>query len=215
MPVGTQAKLLRTLQNQEVLRVGSLTPRRIDVRVIAATNRDLRKSIADKEFREDLYYRLSMVEIRTPSLAERKEDLPLLTRHLVEKYSRQFRKEITGLTQRAQIALARHSWPGNIRELENVVGHGSMMALGATIDVQDFPEYLQPDARRFSAAIPIGTEQTLLDAHEKRLIADALARANGNHSEAARTLRIGREALRYKVKKHGLDGPASAAASGD
>src|SRR5450631_3126857 len=105
MPVGTQAKLLRTLQNQEVLRVGSLTPRKVDVHVIAATHRDLHAAIAEKSFREDLYYRLSMVEIRTPPLAMRKEDLPLLTTHFVEKFSRQYRREILGLTQRAQIVL--------------------------------------------------------------------------------------------------------------
>ena len=122
MPLATQAKLLRTLQNQEVLRVGSLTPRKVNVHVIAATNRDLRKAVARKEFREDLFYRLSMIELRTPPLAERKEDLPLLIRFLVEKFSQQFQKHVRGLTQRAQIVMARHSWPGNIRELENTMG---------------------------------------------------------------------------------------------
>ncbi len=130
MPIGTQAKLLRTLQNQEILRVGSLTPRKVDVRVIAATNHDLRLAIAEKRFREDLFYRLSMIEIRTPSLIERKEDLPFLTRYLVDKFSRQFQKEIRGLTQRAQIVLSRHHWPGNIRELENALGHACMMGSG-------------------------------------------------------------------------------------
>ncbi|MDP9171976.1 MAG: sigma-54 dependent transcriptional regulator, partial [Acidobacteriota bacterium] len=143
MPVGTQAKLLRTLQNQEVLRVGSLVPRKIDVHVIAATHRDLRAAIVEKEFREDLFYRLSMIEVRLPSLCERKEDLPLLVKYLVDKYSTQYRKNLRGLTQRAQIVLARHDWPGNVRELENVLGHACIMALGETIDVQDFPEYLR------------------------------------------------------------------------
>ena len=206
MPIGTQAKLLRTLQNQEVLRVGSLTPRKIDVRMIAATHRDLRAAIADKLFREDLYYRLSMIEIHTPTLAERKDDMPLLIRYLVEKFSSQFRKEIRGLTQRAQIMLARHTWPGNIRELENVLGHGCMMAIGQTIDVQDLPEYLRSSLR--DVAVPARVESVddlTFEAHEKRLIADALAHAKGNQSEAARALRIGRDALRYKMKKHGLD----------
>ena len=130
MPLSTQAKLLRVLQNQEVQRVGSLTPRKVDVRVIAPRNRDLRAAIAEKQFREDLYYRLSMVEVRLPPLAERKEDLPLLTRHFVAKFSAQFQKEIRGLTQRAQMVLARHDWPGNVRELENVLGHACMMARG-------------------------------------------------------------------------------------
>ena len=117
MPLATQAKLLRVLQNQEVLRVGSLTPHKVDVRVVAATNRELRAEIAAKRFREDLYYRLSMVEIQVPRLDERKEDLPLLQRHLVAKFAAQYGKEIRGLTHRAQILLSLHSWPGNVREL--------------------------------------------------------------------------------------------------
>ncbi len=213
MPVGTQAKLLRTLQNQEVLRVGSLTPRKIDVRVIAATHRDLRQAIAEKLFREDLYYRLSMIEIRVPALAERKDDLPLLIRHLIEKFSRQFRKEIRGLTQRAQITLTRHHWPGNIRELENALGHGCMMALSEIIDVQDLPEYLRSPAREVAQPANFGSVDDLtFEAHEKHLIAQALQQAKGNQSEAARALRIGRDALRYKMKKHGLDGPTQASA---
>jgi DNA-binding NtrC family response regulator len=206
MPVATQAKLLRALQNQEILRVGSLTPRKVDARVIAATNHDLRAAIAEKRFREDLFYRLSMIEIHTPSLVERKEDLPLLTRHMVEKFSRQFQKEIQGLTQRAQIVLARHNWPGNVRELENALGHACMMALGETIDVQDLPDYLRFSTRSSSPADPVDSlNEVTFDAHEKRLIADALRKANGNQSEAARALRIGRDALRYKMKKHGID----------
>lgn len=213
MPLNTQAKLLRVLQNQEVLRVGSLVPRKIDVRVIAATHRDLKVAIGEKHFREDLYYRLSMVEVHTPALAERKDDIPLLTKFLMEKYSRQFQKEIRGLTQRAQIMLARHSWPGNVRELENVIGHGCMMAMGDTIDVQDLPDYLRsPSAtmtRAAAVSAPASSAQDTFDEHEQRLVADALARAGGNQSEAARMLRIGRDALRYKMKKHGLEFPAS------
>jgi DNA-binding NtrC family response regulator len=206
MPVATQAKLLRALQNQEILRVGSLTPRKVDARVIAATNHDLRAAIAEKRFREDLFYRLSMIEIHTPSLVERKEDLALLTRHMVENFSRQFQKEIRGLTQRAQIVLARHNWPGNVRELENALGHACMMALGETIDVQDLPDYLRCSTRSSSPAAPVNSlDEVTFDAHEKRLIADALRKANGNQSEAARALRIGRDALRYKMKKHGID----------
>jgi DNA-binding NtrC family response regulator len=216
MPLGTQAKLLRTLQNQEVLRVGSLTPRKIDVRVIAATHCDLRAAIAEKQFREDLYYRLSMVEVHVPALVERKEDIPLLTKFLIEKFARQFRKEVRGLTQRAQIVVARHDWPGNVRELENVLGHGCMMAIADTIDIQDLPEYLRfpshsssrsgpPQARSQAQSMGVAADESTFDDHEKRLISEALDRANGNQSQAARALRIGRDALRYKMKKHGLD----------
>ncbi len=210
MPLGTQAKLLRTLQNQEVLRVGSLTPRKVDARVIAATHKDLKAAIVDKQFREDLYYRLSMVEIHTPALAERKEDLPLLIRFFVDKFSRQFQRDIRGLTQRAMIVMSRHLWPGNIRELENVVGHGCMMTAGSMIDVQDLPDYLRSPQRQaepqhlFQDGAAHGLEGETFEAHEKQLIEDALTRANGNQSQAARSLRIGRDALRYKMRKHGL-----------
>jgi transcriptional regulator with PAS, ATPase and Fis domain len=208
MPLGTQAKLLRTLQNQEVLRVGSLTPRRVEVHVIAATHRDLRAAIADKLFREDLYYRLSMVEVHVPALADRQEDLPLLIRFFIERFSSQFRKDIRGLTQRAHIVLARHSFPGNVRELENVLGHACMMAQGNTVDVQDLPEYLRTSSRfpqpaHTPAASPMPDSETF-EEHEKHLIAEAVARASGNQSQAARALRIGRDALRYKMRKHGL-----------
>jgi DNA-binding NtrC family response regulator len=206
MPLGTQAKLLRTLQNQEVLRVGSLTPRKVDARVIAATHRDLREAVAAKTFREDLFYRLSMVEIHVPSLEERKEDIPLLTSYFIEKFSSQFRKEIRGVTQRAQIILARHNWPGNIRELENVIGHACMMVMGEMIDVADLPDYLRfPSRTSAGGPLPVADEGgDSFEEHEKRLVHDALARADGNQSRAARELRIGRDALRYKMKKHGL-----------
>jgi len=133
MPLATQAKLLRTLQNQEVTRVGSVTPRKVDVRVVAATNRDVETLISQKLFREDLYYRLAMVELRTPPLAERKEDLPLLEKFFLTRFCEQFGKDIKGLTRRAQISLAKHPWPGNVRELENALGHAAMMAMGVLV----------------------------------------------------------------------------------
>jgi DNA-binding NtrC family response regulator len=207
MPLATQAKLLRVLQNQEVQRVGSLSMRKVDVRVIAATNHNLRTAVAEKRFREDLYYRLSMVEIRVPRLAERKEDLPLLERYFIAKFASQYKKEIRGLTHRAQVRLSMHSWPGNVRELENVLGHASMMAMSDTIDIQDFPSYLRlhagpEDAVQIQASTPeVGT----LAEQERLLIIRALETASGNQSQAARILRIGRDALRYKLKKHNLE----------
>jgi DNA-binding NtrC family response regulator len=209
MPLSTQAKLLRTLQNQEVLRVGSLTARKVNVRVVAATNRDLRLAVANKQFREDPFYRLSMIELRTPPLAERKEDLPLLIKFFVEKFAQQFQKNVRGLTQRAQIVLARHSWPGNIRELENAIGHGCMMTASDMIDVADLPEYLMSQQRSGQPAesgLTAPEDDGSFESHERQLVAAALTRANGNQSEAARFLRIGRDALRYKMKKHGLEG---------
>jgi DNA-binding NtrC family response regulator len=207
MPLATQAKLLRVLQDQEVQRVGSLSGRKVDVHVIAATNHNLRLAVAEKRFREDLYYRLSMVEIQVPRLAERKEDLPLLERHFTAKFAAQYKKEIHGLTHRAQVRLSLHSWPGNVRELENVIGHACMMAMGDTIDFQDLPAYLrsnsEPDESK--QALSASTEVGTLAEQERILITRALETAGGNQSQAARILRIGRDALRYKLKKYNLE----------
>ena len=211
MPLATQAKLLRTLQNQEVTRVGSVTPRKVDVRIIAATNRDVESLIDQKQFREDLYYRLAMVELKTPALAERKEDLPLLEKYFLERFAQQFNKDIRGLTRRAQIVLARHSWPGNIRELENALGHAAMMAMGETIDVEDLPQTIRrgeshkmaAEASATASLEPFESSHSLED-HERELLVDALARAEGNQSEAARILRISRDRMRYKMAKYNL-----------
>jgi DNA-binding NtrC family response regulator len=217
MPLATQAKLLRVLQNQEVQRVGSLTARKVDVRVIAATNHNLRAAVAEKRFREDLYYRLSMVEINVPRLADRKEDLPLLERHFIARFAAQYKKEIRSLTHRAQMRLSMHGWPGNVRELENVLGHACMMAMGDTIDIQDLPSYLrshggQEEARQPLAPAPeVGT----LAEQERLLIIRALETAGGNQSQAARILRIGRDALRYKLKKHNLESTTVPQRAGD
>ena len=208
MPLTTQAKLLRVLQNQEITRVGSVTPRKIELRVVAATNRDVREMIAQKQFREDLYYRLAMVELKTPPLADRKEDLPLLEKFLLDRFSTQFNKEIHGMTRRAQIQLSRHSWPGNVRELENVLGHACMMAMGNMIDVEDLPPFIRhgegaAESHAFASGEHLEGSASLED-HEKELLADALERAGGNQSEAARILRISRDRMRYKMAKHNL-----------
>jgi transcriptional regulator with PAS, ATPase and Fis domain len=209
MPLSTQAKLLRVLQNREVQRVGSLTARQVDVRVVAATNHDLRAQIAAKRFREDLYYRLSMVEIQTPALADRKEDLPLLERFFIRKYAAQYRKPVESITPRAQILLARHTWPGNVRELENVIGHACMLASGEVVDVADLPQYMrQGAAPALPSALPGGEDGELsFDERERRVIEQALDRAGGNQVQAARILGITRDKLRYKIKKHNLRVP--------
>jgi DNA-binding NtrC family response regulator len=211
MPMATQAKLLRVLQNQEVLRVGSVSPRKVDVRVVAATNRNVQDLIAQKQFREDLYYRVAMVELETPALAERKEDLPLLEKHFLERFAAQFHKDIRGLTRRAQIQLARYSWPGNIRELENTLGHACMMTMGEMIDVEDLPQNVRAtEGRKHAIAATPDVAPAAVDEppsfedHEKSLLVDALERARGNQSEAARLLRISRDRMRYKMAKYNL-----------
>lgn len=143
MPLTTQTKLLRVLQHHEIQRVGSPAVRQVSVRVIAATHRDLRAMAAEKRFREDLYYRLSMVEIKLPRLVDRKEDLPLLERHFLEWFSKQYSKPVRGVTARARALLARYGWPGNVRELENVIGSACMMTQREVIDVGDLDARLR------------------------------------------------------------------------
>jgi DNA-binding NtrC family response regulator len=194
-----------------VQRVGSLHARKVDVRVVAATNHDLRAQIVAKQFREDLYYRLSMVEIKTPALADRKEDLALLERYLLRKFAAQYQKPLAGLTLRAQILLARHSWPGNVRELENVIGHACMIATGDFIDLADLPPYMREVTQEGGALVllpgrPPESAATALsfDEQERQVVQQALTHTGGNQARAARILGISRDKLRYKVKKHNL-----------
>ena len=201
MPIPTQAKLLRAIQNQEILPVGSLTSRKVNVRIVAATHHDLRAAIASGSFREDLYYRLSMVELTVPSLNERSEDIPLLARHFVRKFSTEFSRHIEGLTPRALIVLKRYGWPGNVRELEHVIGRACMLADGTMLDVEDLPENLVQTQTRPD---PSGDSTSVLETQERQLVEDALRASGGNQSEAARRLGIGRDALRYKMKRYEL-----------
>lgn len=185
-----QAKLLRVLQNQEVQRVGSPAARPIDVRVIAATHRDLRAMVKESKFREDLYYRLSMVEIHLPRLHDRKEDFPLLLRHFTRKFASAYNKPIKGITRRAQALLARYSWPGNVRELENVLGNSCMMVTGGVIDVSDLPQYL-------SASTTSPQQEGLLTLEEvqKRHVLYVLDQVGNNKARAADILNISRATL--------------------
>ncbi len=190
MPLAGQAKLLRVLQNQEVQRVGSPVLRKVDVRVIAATNRDLRALVHEHKFREDLYYRLSMTEISLPKLADRKEDLPLLQRYFVENFSMQYDRHISGITRRAQALLARYHWPGNVRELENVLGNACMMVEGSVIDVKDLPLHLRK--------VPEHSDDNQLlsmeDVQERHLLR-VLEQVGGDKSRAAEVLGIARSTL--------------------
>lgn len=140
LPLPMQAKLLRVLQNHEVQRVGGRQPRKVDIRVIAATNRDLFAMVGQGKFREDLYYRIAIMEIAIPALRERLDDLPFLERHFVNAFALQYNKTIRGLTRRAQVVLSRYAWPGNVRELENVIGHACILTQNEIIDVNDLPK---------------------------------------------------------------------------
>ena len=192
LPLAAQAKLLRVLQNQEVQRIGSPTPRKVDVRVIAATNRDLRAQITEGKFREDLYYRLAMVEVRLPRLADRREDLPLLQRHFLKHFATLYNKPVLGMTRRAQARLASHSWPGNVRELENVIGNACMMVDGTLIDICDLPELLRGSAVERAQS---DDELISFDELQKRHLVRVLERVDGNKTQAAEILGISRATI--------------------
>lgn len=202
MPLSTQAKLLRAIQNQEILPVGSLTPKKVNVRVIAATHRDLRAAVAGGKFREDLFYRLAMVELHVPPLAQRQGDVTLLARSFAKGFAKEYSKPIGGITPRALRVLEAYAWPGNVRELEHVIGRACMLAEGEQIDVGDLPgEMMRVPRTNVSAN---SSRSVSLEDQERRAIEEALSNTNGNQSEAARMLGIGRDALRYKMKKFSL-----------
>lgn len=193
-----QAKLLRVLQNRQVQRVGSLTPRNIDVRVIAATHRNLKNMVREGQFREDLYYRLAVVEIPLPILANRREDLPLLERYFIEKFSNEYNKPIAGLVRRAQTRLATYPWPGNVRELENVIGNACMMVEGNLIDIGDLPEKLRKPLHE-----EMSGDDTFLSLEEvqRRHVIRVLEGVGGNKARAAEILGIGRATIYQLLSK--------------
>jgi len=210
-----QAKLLRVLQDHVVQRVGSPARHQVDVRVIVATNRDLRAMVTQKTFREDLYYRISSVEIKLPRLSRRREDLPLLERHFLAKFAAQYKKPIRGITRKAQILMTRYSWPGNVRELENVLAHACMMAQGNAIDGGDLPEALRVEQLSSGEGDP---DLCSLEEVQRRHVQRVLGFVNGNRMEAADILGIGRTTLyRYLREIEGVeeDEPASKAAHSD
>ncbi len=195
-----QAKLLRVIQNREIQRVGSPEVRRVDVRLIAATNRDLRAEVLAGRFREDLFYRLSTIQIRVPSLSERLDDIPLLIQYFLKKYNEAYSKQIQGLTRRTQAVLLQHAWPGNVRELENVISCACLTSVNEFIDVDDLPENLQKPAGRDGHAQdswrPLPLEE-IRRQHIRRVL-DACA---GNRVRAAQMLGIGRTSLYRFLKR--------------
>lgn len=197
-----QAKILRVLQNHQVQRVGSLVPRNVDVRVVAATHRNLKTMVREGQFREDLYYRLAVVEIALPTLANRREDLPLLERYFIEKFAAEYKRPITGLIRRAQIRLATYPWPGNIRELENAIGNACMMVDGTLIDIDDLPE-------RFRGPL---TAEALMDDRflsleevQRRHVIQVLEGVGGNKARAAEILGISRATIYQLLSKMKLE----------
>jgi DNA-binding NtrC family response regulator len=206
-----QAKLLRLIQNREIQRVGSPEIKKVDVRIIAATNRDLREQVLAGRFREDLFYRLSSIEIRVPGLDERPEDIPVLIQHFLKKYGQAYGKPFQGLTRRAQIALMQHPWPGNVRELENVISGAAIAANGPFIDVSDLPEQLQKPSRRANG-LAVDWRPVPLDEVRRIHIQRVLETCHGNRVRAAQMLGIGRTSLYRFLKRTGKQSAARASA---
>ncbi|MGA9509715.1 MAG: sigma-54 dependent transcriptional regulator [Candidatus Sulfotelmatobacter sp.] len=199
---GAQAKLLRVLQDHKVRRVGSNSPREVDLRVIAATNRDLRAMVREGKFREDLYYRLAVVEIDLPALTNRREDFPLLQRYFVEKFAAQYEKPIAGITRRAQSRLASYPWPGNIRELESVIGNACMMTDCKFLDIADLPLRIRTQSSDQSP-----TDEALFSLEEisRRHVMRVLERVGGNKARAAEILGVGRATIYQLLSRMKLE----------
>ncbi len=203
VPGAIQAKLLRVLQEREFERLGGTKTLKVDVRVIAATNQDLRAALEQGTFREDLYYRLNVVPINIPPLRDRKEDVPYLVDHFVEHFVRQAGKKMTGITPEAQRVLENFHWPGNVRELENIIERAVALSNGPVLGASD----IRLDASAGKAppdAVPFPPEGMTLERFEEEVIREALRRTNGNKSQAARLLGLSRNALRYRLSKMGL-----------
>jgi len=198
MPLSQQAKLLRVLQTGEFQRVGSSRTRRVDVRVISATNVDIQKEVAEGRFREDLLYRLNTVEIHLPPLRERREDIPLLANHFLAQQARRYGKQVTGFDADAMRALMAHPWPGNVRELEHTVERAVLLARGEQVRVED----LGLRTRAPEGAVRL--EEMPLAEAEKHLIRLALERYDGNVSRAAQALGLSRSALYRRLQQFGL-----------
>jgi DNA-binding NtrC family response regulator len=203
VPAAIQVKLLRILQDREFERLGSNKTRHIDVRVIAATNADLRAALEQGTFREDLYYRLNVVPINIPPLRERKEDIPYLADHFVRKHSHELGTPERALTDAALEKLLSYHWPGNVRELENAIERSLVLASDDRLDAADIRLEAAPSRASSSPAfLPDGLT---LDQYEQSIIREALRRAGGNKSQAARLLGLTRNALRYRLAQMGLD----------
>ncbi len=203
MPLTMQVKLLRVLQERELTRVGGEKVIPVDVRLIAATNKNLSELVSEGRFREDLYYRLDVVQLKMPPLRARREDVPLLAQHFLEQFTRKNRKEISGFTPAAMDHMIRYDWPGNVRELMNAVERGVVLARSDYLDTDDMPFISS------SASSPENPNEAVyagipLEEIEKAAILQTLSAAGGNKSEASRRLGITRKTLHKKLKTYGI-----------
>ena len=208
MPIGVQAKLLRALQQGEIQRVGSDKSEHVDVRVIAATNRDLRKEVEERRFREDLYFRLNVISLEVPPLRQRKEDIPLLAAHFLSHYAERNHKNVKGFSAQCMDMLLHYDWPGNVRELQNAVERAVILCTGEYVTGPELPVNI---AKLAAEAMPKSTEVSSslaglpLEEVERRAIEETLRETGDNKSAAARKLGITRATLHKKLRKYGSD----------
>jgi len=203
MPAAMQAKLLRVLENGEVVRLGSNEPIRVDVRLISATNKKLDEMVAERQFREDLFFRINGISINIPPLRERREDIPLLIHYFMQQAAERYHKEIEGITPEAQQVLMSYSWPGNVRQLRNVIERMVVLSPGPSLGVETLPPEIRPAGGEvlggMNNLVGISIEQA-----EKELIRNTLKLVNGNREQAAKILGIGERTLYRKIKEYDL-----------
>ena len=203
VPPATQVKLLRVLQEREFERLGGTRTVKVDVRLVAATNRDLRAALEEGTFREDLYYRLNVVPIDIAPLRERKEDIPDLVNLFVARFTGESGKPVEGISQQAMQTLVNYHWPGNVRELQNIVERACALAKGSVLEPGDIHLDVRP-AKSGNGAPGFLPDGMTLEQWEDEMVQEALRRANGNKSQAARLLGLSRNALRYRLSKIGI-----------
>jgi len=210
LPASLQVKLLRVLEDEVVRPVGATTSSKVDVRVIAATSRDLDKWVAEGHFREDLFYRLNVMHIRIPPLRDRSADLTVLVEHFVSRFNGRFSRTVTGLEPDAMSAVMSYRWPGNVRELENAIERAMILSDGDRLPLDVFPPSVQDAQGRKGAAVEAGdlSIKRRVPALEAKLIAAALEQTGGNRTHACKLLEISHRALLYKMKDYGIDVPA-------
>jgi two-component system response regulator PilR (NtrC family) len=208
IPALLQVKLLRAIQEREIRRVGDTRDLKVDVRLIAASNRDLEQAVAEGVLREDLFYRLNVIPIQLPPLRERREDIPLLVAHFLQKFGKQLGKEVRGITPEGLAVLERHHWPGNIRELENVLERAIVLGAGDTLGVESLPESVRRERPVKGMDVDLPEEgmdlEAALDALERRYLQRALERSRGVQTKAAELLRMTFRQFRYKLQKHNM-----------
>jgi PAS domain S-box-containing protein len=203
MSPSLQVKLLRVLQEKEYEPLGSTSPRKTDVRIVAATNKDLSKLVKEGNFRDDLFYRLHVVKIDLPPLSQRREDIPLLVDAFVQKFNARMGKQIKGLSDGALRLLLRHDYPGNVRELENIIEHAFVLCRGDRIDLDCLPKELAENVEKGSSPMQIPGER-VFDRAEADIIGNTLKKYDGNRIKTARELGLDRTTLWRKIKKYGL-----------